>query len=85
MKTYPYSYPNPKASETIIEVGIWDICRSVSYPETTQQNTNKNMCNGENSDPRDHCLRYCHFEAKTSPDGGNPIMNINSYASSYAS
>ena len=57
------------------------LSHTVSYPEDNQQSTNKNMCNGENSDPRDHCLRYCHFEVKTSPDGGNLIMNICSYTS----
>ena len=47
---------------------------SVSYPEDNQQSTKKNMCTGEDSDPRDHCPRYWHFEAKTSPNGGNPIF-----------
>ena len=70
MKTYPYTCPKSKGRESDREFRS----HAVSYPENNQQSTNKNMCNGENSDPRDHCLRYCHFEAKTSADGGNPIM-----------
>ena len=77
MKTYPYTCPKSKGREKDREFRS----HAVSYPEYNQQSTNKNMCNGENSDPRDHCLRYCHFAAETSADGGNPIMNIYSYAS----
>ena len=66
MKTYPCTSANPKEPEiTIKDVIIAVRSHTVSYPEDNQQSTNKNMCNGENSDPRDHCLRYWHFEAKT--------------------
>ena len=59
MKTYPYTCPKSKGRESDREFRS----HAVSYPENNQQSTNKNMCNGENSDPRDHCLRYCHFAA----------------------
>ena len=75
MKTYPYTCPNSIEPETTIkDVRIAVRSHAVSYPEDNQQSTNKNMCDGENSDPRDHCPRYFHFEAKTSPYGGNPIF-----------
>ena len=82
MKTYPYTCPNSKEPETTIKGVIAVLSHTVSYPEDNQQSTNKNMCNGENSDPRDHCLRYCHFEAKTFPNGGNPVLTYNEITSS---
>ena len=74
MNTYPYTCPNSKEPETTIKGVIEVLSHTVSYPEDNQQSTNKNMCNGENSDPRDHWPRYFHIEAKTFPYSGNPIF-----------
>ena len=70
MNTYPQTCPSPKEPEITIENEIKVLSYTVSYAEGNQQNTNKNMRNGENSDPRQHC----HFEAKTSLNGGNPVF-----------
>ena len=82
--TYPCTNPNPTEHVTGYKHVIVSehCCYTISDTEDNQQSTNKNMCNGENSDPRDHCLRYCHFEAKTFPYGGNPMLPYNEVTSS---
>ena len=38
---------------------------AVNHAEDDRQSTNKNMCNGENSDSRRYCPRCLHFETET--------------------
>ena len=59
--TYPCTCPNPKepvtSKERVINSQYW--CQTVGYTEDEQQNTNNNVCNGEESDHR-----HQHFEAQ---------------------
>ena len=68
MNTYPYTCPYNKEpenwapqNEIIPRCGF----HTVSHAEDDRQSTNKNMCNGENSDSRRYCPRCRHFETET--------------------
>ena len=60
-QTYPYTCPYNKqkvpAKATLL------FC--VSHAENDRQSTNKNMCNGENSNIRRYYPRCRHFETET--------------------
>ena len=59
MNTYPCTCTYNK------EPGIQNVTFTVNAAEDDHQSTNKNMCNGENSDSRRYCPRCRHFETET--------------------
>ena len=68
MNTYPYTCPynkEPESRDPGIEIITHCGFDTVSHAEDDRQSTNKNMCNGENSDSRRYFPICRHFERET--------------------
>ena len=65
MNTYPYTCPYNKEPGIPGPQNVTFLRITVNEAEDDRQSTNKNMCNGENSDSRRYCPRCRHFETET--------------------